>query len=347
MLVVYADIPRATRPVRPAHTSRPAASALPAANPVPPQRSERSLSRWKVRVTEHQSVTAFLTAKGLGSGIHSILGGESPIDLLIRARRGAPMIFSFHGSLPRAADLKLPVFAGLDVTRNLDASLVAISDPTLHLDGRLRLGWHAGSAGLRMQTILPTILNRLTEIFDAPRVLFLGGSGGGYASLYYAADFPTSLAIAWNPHTDIRSYEPSHVEDFGRVAFGWNGIVETRERLAERIDCSLIPVYLPDARNLVLYLQNNTHGHVLSQMRPFLAALGADVTPLRIGAEVNARVTTNVWLNLAPWGDGHASPPPEFLAALLREVLAAADWRAEVGSGRIGERIAAAHSAAV
>jgi pimeloyl-ACP methyl ester carboxylesterase len=335
VLVVHAVIPRAPKLV----PRTPVAGPPSTSRPQTPPHSQRSLDRWRASITEHSTVDAFMRTTSLASGVHTIGGDGSPIDLHVRGRRGKPLVFSFHGSRPRTVDLSLPIFTGRELTNNLDVSFVAISDPTLHLSSSLRLGWYVGSQAQRLQTILPRILAHLVKVLAAPRVVFLGGSGGGFASLYYAADFPDSLSLVWNPQTDIRRYEATHVEELGRIAFGLTGLAQTKARLPELIDCSLVPVYLPDAQNLVVYLQNNADGHLRHQMTPFLSALGADTTRLTAGASANARLAENVWLDLAHWGDGPTSPPPAVLAALLREILSVPNWRAEIASGGMRERI--------
>lgn len=120
------------------------------------------------------------------------------------------MVFSFHGNTPRNPDLK-PVFTGLNVTRELDASFVALSDPTLYLDPDLKLAWYAGSSGWDLQSLLKCVLRKIATVARSNDLIFFGGSGGGFASLYCAASFPGSLALVWNPQTDIGAYSPPHV----------------------------------------------------------------------------------------------------------------------------------------
>lgn len=107
------------------------------------------------------------------------------------------MVFSFHGNTPRNPDLKLPVFTGLN--------------PTLYLDPDLKLAWYAGSSGWDLQSLLKCVLRKIATVARSNDLIFLGGSGGGFASLYCAASFPGSLALVWNPQTDIGAYSPPHV----------------------------------------------------------------------------------------------------------------------------------------
>ncbi|MCW5719233.1 MAG: hypothetical protein KIS68_15545 [Bauldia sp.] len=231
------------------------------------------------------------------------------------------------------------MFTGLNVTRDLDVSLVALSDPTLHLDADLRLAWFAGSARLRLQAILPTILARLAQALEATQIIFFGGSGGGFASLHYAAAFPDSLSVVWNPQTDLRRYNPSHVEEYGRAAFGWTNLAEAKARLPEEVSSSLHQVYGPRRDNLILYLQNNSDGHVANHMQPFLSGLGVDVSRLGVGQVVSTSATPTIWLHLASWGEGHASPSADFLSDVLRRFVELPDWRSAFSSDRLDELI--------
>jgi hypothetical protein len=291
--------------------------------------SARSLARWGGVPREYPDVDAFLAANELSDGVHTIRGAVAPIDFLVRLKPGRPLILSFHGQAPRNPDMKLPVFTGIDVARELDASFVAVSDPSLHLHPDLRLAWFAGCDGLELQKVLPTLLDKIIAAGGASDVICFGGAGGGFASLYYSAGIPNSIALVWNPQTDITRYNPPHVTEYGGAAFG----LETHEaavaQLGSHVDTDLTATYAGERDNKILYLQNNSDGHVVTHMQPFLASLGADIAPLQKGAKVNGVVADGVWLFLDNWGEGHVPPPVPALSALLDSIVSdPARWRA-------------------
>jgi hypothetical protein len=293
----------------------------------------RSTTRWGGVAGEHASIAEFERRTSLGDGLHTIHGGPVPIDVLLRLKQGRPLVFSFHGNTPRKPELKLPVFTGLNVTRDLDASFVAISDPALYLDPDLKLAWYAGSAGWDFQAELKRILRKIIAVAQTRDVVFFGGSGGGFASLYYAAAFPRSLALVWNPQTDIGAYNPPHVSEYGRIAFGLPDHSSTTSALPTLTESNLARVYAGSVSNHLVYLQNNTDGHVITHTRPFLASLGADVDEVERGADLNREIVPGVWLYLANWGDGHVPPSPSALTRLLTGVVAAAGhWPALLAS---------------
>jgi hypothetical protein len=289
----------------------------------------RSMARWGGSSREYPDLDTFLAATELPNGVHTIRGAIAPIDFLVRIKPGRPLVLSFHGNTPRNAELKLPVFTGLNVTKDLDASFVAVSDPSLHLHPDLKLAWFAGCDGLDLQKVLPALLDKIIAASGASDVICFGGSGGGFASLYYSAGIPGSIALVWNPQIDITRYNPSHVAEYGGAAFGLETYEVAAAQLGSFIDSNLATVYARGRDNMVLYLQNNSDGHVVTQMRPFLASLGADIEPLQKGAKINAVVADDVWLYLDNWGEGHVPPPTPALGALLDSIVSdPARWRA-------------------
>jgi hypothetical protein len=302
-------------------------------------RSARSTTRWGGVTQEYSGAEAFLAVSGLADGVHTILGSAAPIDFLVRLKPGRPLVISFHGSTPRNDELKLPLFTGLNIAGDLDASFVGVSDPALNLDPDLKLGWFAGCEGLELQKVLPPLLEKIVALSGSRDVICLGGAGGGFASLYYSARIPGSIALVWNPHTDILRYNPPHVAEYGKAAFGFDSYEAAAAQLGTRIDTELAAAYADRHDNRILYLQNNSDGLVVTHMRPFLASLGADVEPLHKGAKVNAIVTDDVWLFLDDWGEGHVPPPTDALRALLGAIVAdparwRAGWERRVGTPR-------------
>jgi hypothetical protein len=288
----------------------------------------RATTRWGTP-HEHASLGAFLAATEIADGMHTIRGEIVPIDFLVRINPGRPLIFSFHDSTPRNPNLKLPVFTGLNIIDDLDASYVALSDPSLYLHPELKLAWFSGSDGLELQKLFPALLDKLIALSGARDVICAGGSGGGFAALYYSAHIDGSFAVTWNPHTDIIGYNPAHVAEYGSAAFGLESYEATATQLGSLIDTNLAAVYAERRNNMVLYLQNNSDGYVVTQMRPFLAALGVDVGPLHKGSRINGVVADGLWLLLEHWGDGHVAPPAPALGALLAAIVAdPARWRA-------------------
>ena len=159
----------------------------------------------------------FLEQDSWADGIHVItLRSGSSIDVLLRgepARRqsdDAQPVF-FTGAVHRSAG-QPPFFSGGSITRELDIPLIAIADPTLTPENDLTIGWYTGLAGDDAQRNISSILERLRE-WIGRELLLVGGSAGGFASLYFASELGTT-AFVWNPQTNLLKYTSGHVREY-------------------------------------------------------------------------------------------------------------------------------------
>lgn len=284
-----------------------------------PQRPPRSFERWaKLSRFDVPDIDAF--AKGeIPVGITTIHGEAVPIDLYASIKPGAPLLVFLDGNLPRATMAPLPYFSGFGVTpKDRPVSAISISDPSFALAPDLTLAWYAGSEKMALQILLVSILTKAVAVARPSKVVFMGGSGGGFASLFYSSFVQDSIALVWNPQTDIRAYNPAHVEAYARIAFpadflrlGDPAAVLDRNIVADVSRC------YPNARNYVIYLQNASDWHVSGHLAPFLRKQCLQLP----AAPFSGMIDQRLYLHLAEWGKGHVPPPKEVLTTLLAAVL--------------------------
>lgn len=160
---------------------------------------------------------AFLDEESWVDGIHVIaLPSGSSIDILLRgepAQRptaGVQPVF-FTGAVQRSAG-QPPFFSGGSITRELGVPLIAIADPTLTPENNLTIGWYTGLAGDDAQRSISSILERF-RVWTGRELLLVGGSAGGFASLYFASELG-STAFVWNPQTNLLKYTAGHVREY-------------------------------------------------------------------------------------------------------------------------------------
>lgn len=278
---------------------------------------ERVINRELHQVTQFSSIEDFLNSETVPAGISTTYVGGIPIDILISPSSAKTTIFFFHGAIE--PHFSLPVLSGLGISGGLDANRVFISDPSLVLDEKLMLSWYAGNARQPdLQQNLITIMKRILISLDSERTIFFGGSGGGFAALYFGSFFADSLALVFNPQTDIAQYSERAVRDYAIKAFETDeNASKPLEGLPVGVVTDLCTHYMEPRPNYVAYIQNMADKvHVEKHLTPFWDAVDAD---------------TEIFLLADHWRDGHTPPPKELLSELLNLTVSATDWKASLG----------------
>lgn len=265
----------------------------------------RSLERWPSVKYEWESLEAFLSVGEVLSGIHSILVGAAILDVYIDIKRHAPAYVYLHGNCPRAPGFKLPVFSGSNVLGALSVTKIVPSDPMLLMDESLELSWHAGSAACNMQTAYKAVFEKVFDSACAKDVVFWGGSGGGFAALYFSYFFEGSTALVWNPQTNILSYLPEPVDRYVNVAFG-----KARDDFPQAfgdIEHDVSRLYGAGYRNRVIYIQNDEDWHVGAHLSPLLESIGVDSSGVLDGP-YEGLVAPNFYLFFGRFSKDHDPP---------------------------------------
>lgn len=280
----------------------------------------RSLDRWRRDVREFDGVDDFCRGVVTSGSIHTIWYGKTAIDILPEIVPGRPLVVFFSAAVPNREAVMAPVFTGMGVTAGCSASQLFLSDPSLCLSESLGLAWYAGYQGVRLQDDLSRVIAKVACDAGATKVAFVGGSGGGFAALCYSARFPESLAIPWNPQTDIFAYGRAAVDPYIRPAWGTGDYNAAKAAMSGVAAYDVFDLYANGHDNYVLYLQNKTDGHVRGHLCPLLTKMG--VSEPRTGF-----VTERFYLEMGDFGQGHAAPSKEYLNTLFRNLFAsAAPW---------------------
>src|SRR5699024_2839446 len=273
---------------------------------------ERVIDRDLHRVTEFSSIADFLKVEEVPAGISTVQSGGLPIDLLVSPTASRTTICFFHGAVE--PHFTLPVLSGLGISGGIEANRVFISDPALVLDEQLMLAWYTGNKYQpQLQHDLTRILKKIVEGLGSDKVVFFGGSGGGFASLFFASQFQDSRALVFNPQTNIAKYSERAVRDFAESAFGVTpGVRNPLRQLPGHIVSNLCDLYSKPTTTRVAYIQNlNDKAHTHSHLMPFVAALHPD---------------TEVLLLARRWREGHSPPPKELLSRVLNLAASSEEW---------------------
>lgn len=221
------------------------------------------------------------------------------------SRASSTTLVTFSGALtPNITEL--PAFVGWGTTRHLRCNVLMLSDPTLAIDPKLRLGWYAGSSA---QPDLQGTLTRVIERFAGQsRSVLFGASGGGFAALEQARRLPGSIALVSNPQTDMLRYHPRDVERYLSIA--WTSTVAEAPTLPFAHE--VVTAYREPVDTSVIYIQNaSDQFHIDNHEAPLREHLRAD---------------NRVHFVRGEFGDGHVGPDREQFMRLFTEVTEERRW---------------------
>lgn len=284
---------------------------------------QRDYSRWGSRVCAWDSFDCFAESSGWDEGVHSIsLGDGNVLDIYLSSAvngksigRTLPIFFS--GALTQREGTKPPYFSGAMLGSQLSVPYMAISDPTLNLSEEIGLAWYAGYEGGSVQDSIWELLNLIADRAST-HLLLIGGSGGGFASMYYASRLGSKAsAFVWNPQTSITDYVPTSVQSFLSVAVPSHEVSSRAdENEAKLLDVGIASKNMDFRGHRLLYLQNYNDWHVKYHLAPYLDSSGLSYRGN--GLYSNSR---NHSVVISAFGEGHAVPDKGLIAAVIGEML--------------------------
>lgn len=249
------------------------------------------LAKGKMNGLIENQVTELLKGEGERLFTFKLPGGDVPMRIR-RVANCKELLIMFHGAMDRGKR-QLPFFNNF-VNELKSVTQLSIADPSMLIDKTHAASWYAGHEGLESQKILPEIFREIMELGHFKRIVFLGGSAGGFASLFYSSFLPESIAIACAPQTIIK---------YGQMLVKyrencWPSLTNN-EQLAERICLNLCEFYSAPKPNTIIYVQSaGDHGHNQRHLAPFLASV----------AKVKGQ---KIILNSGFWGTlGHSGSAP-------------------------------------
>jgi pimeloyl-ACP methyl ester carboxylesterase len=276
------------------------------------QMQETDVTQFKRPLKRCVSMEDFRAQFALKDAGYSIRLNKTILDAELHVRDPRMLMVFFNAAVPRDNNKIPPRFSGRGISSSARASCLFLSDPVLYLDETLGLGWYAGSKDDALQTIIADLIQFVAGCMGAERVLFFGGSGGGFASMYYARRIPGALSLVWNPQTILKNYYPKLVDHYARVAFECN-----KNKLGQHIHASIPEYYeATPGDNKVIYMQSRTDNHVARHLLPYLAGRSLSYAEDFQSGWLN----DDTYLHLTDWSDGHRPPPRKALEYLVSKL---------------------------
>ncbi|RAU19190.1 hypothetical protein DN062_02670 [Nitrincola tibetensis] len=300
-------------------------------------KDERSFQKWGVP-SEFSSLNSFEDTGCITTGVYSIYERGALIDINLDVQSEKPLLVFFNGAQKRDVGLKLPIFSGLGVAPKGLVTRLSINDPCLYMSDDMNMAWYVGSKHYSLQNdIIPRIIDKIITVTNASSVIFVGGSAGGAASLFYARAYPNSFCITSNPQTNILDYHRPHVNRFLKNCFGVDNVsmVKNNPRLIGSHVLNIRKHYGGSVVNPTIYLQNllDEH-HVERHFKPFMKSLKVNI-PDSVGTY---QLNNNLLVHVGDWGKGHKSAPRDFWADMILKVVEnQGEWFDMFKSGRAPE----------
>ncbi|OZI56389.1 hypothetical protein CAL20_13215 [Bordetella genomosp. 4] len=292
---------------------------------------KRPFSGWDVRDEDvwggvkhnFETLDQFQSAVNLEDGLTKIGIGPTFVDIYATIRHGNPLFIYFNGAPKDRRSVKFPIFSGSRIHPSDECSRLSISDPALHISEKFKLGWYAGSKYFETQKIvIPAILDKIISLAKPSTIVFVGGSGGGFASLFFSRLCPGSIAVVCNPQTNILRYHKTMVRKFLSICYNVYSISAAAKdsEVTCRITKDLCRMYDPrkgGLRNKIIYMQNiNDRFHYEQHYRLFAQALGVTVAD-----EVGFSQQGNFLSLIGDWGKGHSAAPRDLWTLILRNIV--------------------------
>lgn len=213
---------------------------------------------------------------GQPRAVHTVpLPNSLTLDFFIQTGKSDVLFVAFHGANMTERNM-YPRFERVQSLRKVAPALIAFADPTIMVDRsrEMLLSWYLGGPGWDPMNEITKVIRKAMGKTGSKRVVFVGGSGGGYAALRASAMTPGSLAFVQAPQTSIARYIPHVVKTYLDVVWpGWPQ-KELLEAFPERFD--MVRHYqMRQPDNFVYYMQSRSDpSHVENHYGPFKAVHG-------------------------------------------------------------------------
>lgn len=292
--------------------------------------------RWKYPHYSYDDAEKLIAQDIMRDGIHSVFmhSKSPPIDYLsvgfedlvsdyfLVVLSGAVTESTRKNSSP-------PYFSGASLASNLKVPLLAVSDPTLMLNPDLTLGWYAGNKYTpNLSADVASLVNEVAKI-SGRHPIFIGGSGGGFASIQLLRRIEVpAAALVWNPQTSIGMYYLSAVKRYLVSAFPDLRIPNDTAKSApdiqkfmdenmDRGQHRLPKVSTLESNKRLIYLQNISDDyHLKNHAGPWLNSTRFN----KIGPGMYLANEQDFIFFVGDWGMGHASPPLGLIKLVLRDL---------------------------
>lgn len=186
------------------------------------------------------------------------------IPLKFKAGSSDELVVLFHGVIHRESR----DFPAFERFLPINSHQIALADPAL-VDHPSIIGtWFLGAEGRGQVEKISEFIRGLVGHLGIRRVVFVGGSSGGFAALLYSYLHPGSVAIAVSPQTRLKTYYSKFAEEFRQALWPSSKSFDDLEY------ADLVRHYAKGTQNYpIVVMSSRDTGHLYHQVFPFVGGL--------------------------------------------------------------------------
>lgn len=177
------------------------------------------------------------------------------------------------------ARFTLPAFNRWTWAEKFPGHVLCVADPTLELDGSMRLGWYLGTEKHDAADELSALIHSFAKALGIQndKIVFWGSSAGGFAALSLASRLEGSTAVAINSQTDALAYSMKKVVELVKdKCFGGQAEASIRSEFGSRVDMRDAWSRVDQSRVILVQNKYDTH-HYDCHFKPFWTSLGGNL----------------------------------------------------------------------
>lgn len=264
----------------------------------------------KVPIINHRNIGRLRLARQTLAENRIRFGSGRTFAFLSRLVPAKALIVTFHGANVKGRNDPYPRFERFRTFENSKAALMCIADPSVEKHRKdILLAWYTGDSTFDPMDMVDVAVDRAMTKVGASDVVFVGGSGGGYAALRAAMRRPGSAAFVESPRVNLHAAIPRTMDAYLSTFWPGHTLDDLQAKYPERFHLvRTLETGYRDQR--IYYLQGLWDPHFLwHDYRLAKEALGVEGP---YGSSPDGRVIFDLFAGARPT---HGPPP----AALFQQ----------------------------
>ncbi|MGP5208950.1 hypothetical protein ACTXJY_13325 [Corynebacterium casei] len=192
-------------------------------------------AHFDVPVVNHRTIGRLRLAQQRFAENRVQMPGGKEFCFLSRLTTSDTLVVTFHGANMASKNQAYPRYERARTFMNTRSSFACIADPTIQ-DTDLLLAWYLGDQKNDPMNFVDIAVSRAMKKIGASHVIFVGGSGGGYAALRAALRTPNGHAFLESPRLFLETAAQRSMRLYLREYWRGHTVEDLKKLDAERFD---------------------------------------------------------------------------------------------------------------